>query len=100
MDIAHERGGLLRIILAIYDNNNRNKNPPLSTWDLLNVVKSTHGGKATIRKAEKMGYIKRQKVKRIKGEKNNNPVGKPPILHSLTPKGKVLAKHLAAIRAL
>ena len=88
------------MILAIYDNNDRNKNPPLSTLNLLNVVKSTYGGKSIIRKAEKMGYIKRQKVKRIKRDKNNNPVGKPPILHSLTPKGKVLAKHLAAKRAL
>jgi hypothetical protein len=77
--------------LKIYQNDEVEKAPPLSTRRLLEVLGSNHSGQNIIHKATKMSYIKRIE------QKKRGQSGQPPVLNVLTEKGKALAESLFAI---
>jgi hypothetical protein len=77
-----DRGAMARLILKIYehDETKRRESTILHTRALLDLLGSNHSGQSTIRKAYKQGYIKRTRIKRVKGDPDN-PVGQPPVVH-------------------
>jgi hypothetical protein len=92
-----DRGALARLVLKIYEHDELYKSQThLNTRKLLEVLGSNHGGQSTLRRAYNLGYVKRDRVKRKKGEPGNKR-GYPATYNSLTDKGRNLAEHLIAI---
>lgn len=68
---------------------------PVSTRQLLQLLKSTGYGQTTIRLAEKRGYLQRT----VQSKKGTKSVGKPAVLNSLTEEGKRLARIARSLKA-
>jgi DNA-binding MarR family transcriptional regulator len=85
-------GGMVRALRAIEKAGNKGKISPsgLPTRKLSEEIfnSRTYGWKV-LKQAEKLGYIKRKKVRRPKGQKGNYMV-----MNYLTPKGRRLLQEL------